>query len=89
MWGGGGGDEGGYNKLVRTQEGVGGITKRTCTYQVGGPFFTKNCVRTKWMNPCARVSFLTRDEPFWGCSRMGGGQKGPTPSLKSVTHILQ
>ena len=29
-----------------------------------------------------------QDGLFWGCSRMGGGQKGPL-SLKSVTHILQ
>ena len=26
-----------------------------------------------------------QDGLFWGCSRIGGGQKGP-PSLKSVTH---
>ena len=28
-----------------------------------------------------------QDGLFWGCSRMGGGQKGPH-SLKSVTHPL-
>ena len=29
-----------------------------------------------------------QDGHFWGCSGMGGGQKGPS-SLKFVTHILQ
>ena len=33
--------------------GGGGIAKRTCAYQGGRGviFFTKNCVRTRWMTP--------------------------------------
>ena len=49
---------------------------------------------------CGLLKFDTiQDEPFWGCSQMGGGKGGQggggwgvgkkAPSLKSVTHTLQ
>ena len=45
---------------------------------------------------CGLLKFDTiQDEPFWGCSQMGGGGAGgggvgkKAPSLKSVTHTLQ
>ena len=41
---------------------------------------------------CGLLKFDTiQDEPFWGCSQMGGEGGGgkKAPSLKSVTHTLQ
>ena len=39
----------GYNKLVRMQGGLQNVRMRI--RGKGGHFFTKNCVRTKWMTP--------------------------------------
>ena len=51
---------------------------------------------TSWMlhtitirlEKCININPI-QNGPFWGCSRMGRGQKTLLPSLKSVTNILQ
>ena len=51
------GGEGGYNKLARTQRvGCVGVLQNVRVHirGGGGHFFTKNCVRTKWMTSYSR-----------------------------------